>query len=94
MSASRILKYPVPPGVSEIEASVARWLGVAWQGDDLVVWAEVWEGEPARVRLIVVMTGDYVPYTGAEMVGHVGSAQRILPDGSPFVAHVYAGFVR
>jgi hypothetical protein len=61
----------------------AKFLAVGFQGDCLVVWAEVWdsEGKPsASVVVHVVGTGHEVP----ERVSYLGTVQV-----GAFVFHVY-----
>lgn len=92
MPRTRVLKYTLPPhGQATIDAAVVRWLSVAWQGDTLMVWAEVttWrEPEPAPIeqhQLEVVMTGDEVPAHAT----YLGSATLHPDSPARYVVHVY-----
>ena len=88
MTPARLLKTVIKPfAPTPVRGYAYRWLGVGWQGDDLVAW---FEGEP----------GEYVPVqelrafpTGAYVRNgtHIGSAQRQESDGSFLVMHVYVG---
>jgi len=92
VSAIRILKFPIP-GAREVGLPyvVARWLGVGWQGDELVVWAEALQADEIATHLVVAMTGQPAPVSRPGMRSeHVGTAMHpTLNSGAPFVAHVY-----
>ena len=82
----RILKTTVYPfGRTTVRGQVHRWLGVGWQGDDLVAWFEGLPGSWQSDEVMAYPTGA-TPPSGY----YVGSAQRTEPDGSFLVMHVYA----
>jgi len=79
-----------------------KFLAVAFQGNDPVVWAEhsrLEDSTPVvRVKLHVLMTGEpFTPVSSESgfLWAYVGTAQHpTLLNGSPFVIHVYAEFLR
>jgi hypothetical protein len=82
----RILKTVVHPATrTPVRGQAHRWLGVDWQGDDLVVWFEGLPGSWQTHELMAYPTGA-TPPAGR----YIGSAQRTEPDGSFLVMHVYA----
>lgn len=90
----RILKFPIPVAREVgLPAVVNRWLGVGWQEETLVVWAEATPTDQSTIEthLVVAMTGDPVPRSRPGMrTEHIGTAMHpTLKDGAPFVAHVY-----
>ena len=84
----RILKFPVPvPGVAEVvTADQPEFLSVAWQGEQLCVWALATVGTEVRTRLVAVPTGAMPPDNAV----FVGTAQHpTMLNGAPFVLHVF-----
>lgn len=83
-----ILKYTIlPMERQEIRTPpVRRMLGTAFQGDDLVLWAQCTDMTPSEThKIAVIVTGSQ---TVPENASHIGTT--INPDG--FVMHVFEVF--
>ena len=83
----RVLKYTVNPNDEVIEMPLnAKIISAGAQGSDIVIWAEVTEGDTVGLRDVVAMPTGFVTFK--ESVGYTFiDTVQILAEGLVF--HVY-----